>query len=104
MGPGSWGWVAGACASMRSLDRREVLAAVTTPVLILAAARDALVGFPAIKRAAQWLPRAELVAFGPEARHEILREADPVRQRALSLIDGFLERAVLTGESRSPHG
>ncbi|RYY33462.1 MAG: alpha/beta hydrolase, partial [Sphingomonadales bacterium] len=28
--------------------------------------------------------------FGDEARHEILREADPVRDRAMQAIDRFL--------------
>jgi lysophospholipase len=32
------------------------------------------------------------VAFGPEARHELLRESDPVRDKALAMIDRFLDR------------
>jgi lysophospholipase len=53
-----------------------------------------LVSFPAIERAARRLPRAELVRFGPEAAHEILREADPVRDKALRRIDAFLDQMV----------
>ncbi len=94
MGPGSWGWLRAAIGSMRGLDRRAVLQGVTVPTLILATSADRLVGRGAIERAAQWLPRAELVRFGAEARHEILREADPVRQRALAAIDDFLDRAA----------
>lgn len=91
MGPGSWGWVEQACASMRQLNRRGVLEAVTMPVLLLATTADALVGYGAIRRAARRLPHAELVRFGAEARHEILREVDAVRDEALRRIDGFLE-------------
>jgi lysophospholipase len=40
------------------------------------------------------LPHAEILWFGPEARHEILREVDPVRDRALAAIDDFLDRLV----------
>jgi lysophospholipase len=38
------------------------------------------------------LPRGQLLMFGAEAAHEILREADPVRDRALAAIDDFLDR------------
>ncbi len=94
IGPASWGWVRAGIASMRGLDRREVLARVTIPVCIVATAADELVGIAAIDRAARWLPQAEYHRFGPEARHEILREADPVRDRALAAIDGFLDRVA----------
>ena len=91
MGPGSWGWVRGACASNRRLDRRGVLEAVDLPVYVIATSADRLVGTRAIRRAAARLPRCEALWFGPEAAHEILREADPVRDRALSGIDAFLD-------------
>ena len=32
--------------------------------------------------------------FGGEARHEILRESDPQRDRALGAIDDFLDRVA----------
>lgn len=94
MGPGSWGWVERAYASMRALGRPGVLEAVTTPVLLLAAERDRLVAIGAIARAAARLPRGELVRFGAEARHEILRETDRVRERAMAAIEDFLSRHV----------
>ena len=92
MGPGSWRWVERAYASRRVLEAPGVLEAVETPVLILSTAIDALVSHPANVRAAARLPRGELVAFGPEARHEILREVDAVRDRAMAAIAEFLER------------
>jgi lysophospholipase len=94
IGPGSWGWVERACESMRLLRRQGVLEQVAVPVLILATTHDALVGYPAIRRAARRLPKGELVRFGEEARHEILREVDPVRDEALRRIERFLDRAV----------
>ena len=78
----------------RLLDRRGALESVEVPVLLLAVSGDALVSAPAIGRAAARLPRGEHVAFGREARHEVLREADPVRDRALAAIDDFLERVL----------
>jgi lysophospholipase len=94
MGPGSWGWMRAAIASMRWLARRDVLARVRVPTFIVATSADRLVGIRAIDSAVRLLPRAELLRFGIEARHEILREIDPVRDRALKAIDEFLDRAA----------
>jgi lysophospholipase len=96
-GPGSWGWVERAYASMRGLQEPGVLETVETPVLLVAASKDRLVEFEAIEQAAARLPRSELLVFGPEARHEILREVDPVRDRALTAIDQFLDRTAPVG-------
>ena len=92
MGPGSWGWVERAYASMRLLATSGLLESIDTPVLILATDNDKLVGYKAIARAAERLRDVELVHFGIEAHHEILREADGVRGRALAACDTFLER------------
>ncbi len=94
MGPGSWGWVERAYASIRRLEARGALEAVAVPVLIVSTSADRLVSHDRARRAAERLPAGELVAFGQEARHEILRETDPVRERALSAIAGFLDRVA----------
>ena len=94
MGPGSWGWVERAYASMRSLYRPGVLEAVATPVLLLGAENDRLVAMNAIEQAAARLPKGELVRFGIESHHEILREVDGVRDRAMDAIVDFLSRTV----------
>lgn len=94
MGPGSWGWIERGLASMRMLERPGVLEAVRLPVLILASTRDRLVSWRAIERAVRRLPNVELIRFEAEARHEILREADGVRLRALEAVDDFLDHAT----------
>lgn len=94
LGPASWRWVERAAASNEVLRAPGVLEAVMAPVLLLAAKRDALVSWPAIEQAAERLPRGELVAWGPEARHELLREVDTVRGQAMAAIASFLARAV----------
>ena len=94
MGPGSWNWVERGYASMRGLFARGVLERVRVPTLILATTGDKLVAYDAIAAAAARMPNAELVTFGDEARHEILREADPARDRALAEIAEFLDRAA----------
>ncbi len=94
MGPGSWGWTQAAIASIRLLGRPGLLEAVDVPTLLLSAPNDRLVSHRAIIRAAARIPGAELVEFGPQARHELLREADPVRDAALDAIDRFLDRVA----------
>ncbi len=94
MGPGSWGWVERAYASMRGLFAGKKLEQLDIPVLIIATSNDKLVGIGAIREAAQRLPHAELVEFGKEAHHEILREVDPVRAKAMAKITEFLERVT----------
>lgn len=94
MGPGSWGWVVAAARSMRHLARPGILESVRLPVFVLSTCGDRLVSPRATRRAAARLPQATLLEFGPEAAHEILREVDPVRNRALAAIDAFLDSVV----------
>jgi lysophospholipase len=94
MGPASWRWVERAYASWRQLETPGALEGVAAPVLFLSTAADKLVSHPANVRAAARLPRGEMVAFGPEARHELLREADPVRARVMAAIAEFLDRVA----------
>jgi len=91
MGPGSWGWVAAAQESIRELARPGTLEAIDIPVQIVATSADRLVSVRAIRRAESRLRQCESVWFGREAAHEILREVDEVRDRALVRIDRFLE-------------
>jgi lysophospholipase len=95
LGPGSWRWVERGYASMMVMDEPGVLESVDVPVLILAARHDGLVSWKAIQRAAARLPRAQLVSWGREARHELLREADPVRDKVMAAIDDFLDRMAI---------
>lgn len=94
MGPASWGWVRAALESIHRLEAPGVLEQVTTPTLLLGTRRDGLVRYPAIARVAERLPNAELLTFGAEAAHEILRETDAVRGRALAAIREFLDRSA----------
>ncbi len=94
MGPGSWGWVERAYASTRALEAKGAMERVDMPVLIVSTSNDKLVSHEAAVRASERLPRGELVEFGPEAHHEILREVDAVRDRAMAAIAEFLDRVA----------
>ncbi len=86
LGPASWQWVGAAYQSMQHLALPGLLEAVTTPMLILSARFDLLVNSAATRRQAARLPTATLHQYGREAAHEILREADAVRDDALRRI------------------
>jgi lysophospholipase len=88
LGAPTWGWTRTAFRSADESFTPRKLAAVDLPILILGAERDRLVSADAIKRAAAALPRAELRMFA-DAAHEILRDADPIRDDALARIDAF---------------
>jgi len=94
MGPGSWHWVERGYASMRHVFADSNLERVTIPVLLIGTSNDRLVDMRAIEQAAKRLPKGELLAFGDESAHEILREADPVRNRAMAAIAEFLDRVA----------
>jgi lysophospholipase len=89
LGAPSWGWLRAAYASIDRLTP-ERLRGIDLPVLLVGTERDKLVSPDAIREAAAAIPNAELLMF-PDAAHEILREADPVRHLAFERIDAFLD-------------
>ncbi|MES2339769.1 MAG: alpha/beta hydrolase [Pseudomonadota bacterium] len=96
-GPPSWRWVMQAFDSTAALRESPALATMTVPTLMLVAEHDRLVDPAAALAVAARLPDARIVRFGRESAHEILREADPVRTRALSEIDAFLSARAEAG-------
>lgn len=89
LGPPSWGWLTAAYRSIAALTA-ERLSSIETPILLLGTEGDRLVSPSAIRRAAVLIPKAELMMLS-NSGHEILREADAVRNAALQRIDAFLE-------------
>ena len=92
LGPPSWRWVERAIASIRMLDEPGQLEKITTPILLLATTADQLVSTPRIESDSRRLKCAEIMVFGNEAAHELLREADGVRDRCLIAIDDFWDK------------
>ncbi len=87
----SWGWLRAAYRSIDKLLAPGRVEEIELPVLILASRADRLVSAVAIEALAKRLSKARLHFYGAEAAHEILREADPVRNDALTRIDAFLK-------------
>lgn len=91
LGSPSWQWVAQAFAQTAALRADPRLDQLRTPVQFVLADADRLVDSRAAVRVANRMPAAELLRFGPESAHEILRELPPVRDKALAAIDAFLD-------------
>ena len=89
-GPPSWRWVIAAFRSTRRLRTDPRLGSMTVPVLMLLPMADQLVDAKAALGVAAKLPDVGVFQFGDEAAHEVLREVDAVRDRAIGAIDGFL--------------
>ncbi|RZM37540.1 MAG: alpha/beta hydrolase [Sphingomonas sp.] len=94
LGPPSWAWLAEGFAGAAALAADPRLESIETPVLMLIADADKLVDPRAALKLGARLPDAQIVRFGSESAHEILREADGVRDRALGAIDSFLAAVV----------
>ncbi len=92
LGPPSWHWVERAIASIRLLDEPGTLEAIATPILLLATTADQLVSTARIITDSKRLPNSETLIFGKEAAHELLREADIVRDQCLHRIKTFMDQ------------
>jgi len=91
LGGPTWGWLADAYRSIRLTLSAGGLEMVRTPVLTLLADEERVVVNSAAKSAVARLPRGEYAEIAGGA-HELWREADGPRVRALAAIDAFLER------------
>lgn len=94
LGPPSWAWLSEAFAGSAALAQDRRVEQIAVPVLMLLADADKLVDPHAAIRVVDRLRDAQLVRFGPDCAHEILRERDPVRNRALAALDQFLDATV----------
>ncbi len=89
-GPPSWRWVIEAFASTRRLRSDPRLKTMRVPTLMLVPMADQLVDAKAAVAVGARLPDCRVVRFGKEAAHEVMRETDSVRNRAIGEVDIFL--------------
>ncbi len=99
LGGASWGWLDAALTSIHHLFTHDRLETVRLPILLLSARADGIVRHDRHDLAARLLPDCTLVPF-PGARHELLMEADSIRDRVLAAIDDFLGRTGLSATKR----
>jgi lysophospholipase len=91
LGPPSLSWLAAANQSTLWTAEAGRLERLQIPTLIVGTDADALVSPKAIREFARRIPNAELLMFGKEARHEVLRETDLVRDLIIAKMDQFLK-------------
>lgn len=89
VGDPTFAWVRAAFRSIALLAAPGSLEQIRMPVLLALAGREAVVSNRAIEAAARRLPDARLVRFA-DAKHEILREREPIRRAFWDAFDGFL--------------
>lgn len=94
LGSVTWGWLDDAFASIDALTAPGAAEAIATPVQFQIPARDGLVDCAATRRLAARIPGAQLIEYADGA-HELLREADPLRQQVLADALAFLDMISL---------
>lgn len=84
----TFGWLAASFASIDRVNRRGFLESITAPIRMVVAGSDRIVSLAAQKKACSRLPNCRMQVI-PEARHEILKETDRIRNRFWQAFDGF---------------
>jgi lysophospholipase len=90
-GGATFGWVEAALQSISLMRQADYLAGFRTPLCLVQAGCDRIVDNRAQDRFAAAVPSAELHRI-EDARHELLRERDDLRDRFWGFFDGFVAR------------
>jgi len=88
LGGVTYGWLGAALRSIALTRQPGYLEAIQTPVLVCQAGQERIVSNRAEAEVARRLPRGRLVVF-PDARHELLRERDPIRRELFAALAAF---------------
>jgi len=90
LGSVTWGWLHDAFASIDTLNARGVPEAISVPVLALIPEKDGLVDSKATRRFVARILGGETVEY-PQAGHELLREAEPLRSAVVARMIAFFD-------------
>jgi lysophospholipase len=88
----TFGWFAAACDVVRDFKKGKGLDQVWLPVTVCSAEDERLVLNECHAGVAAKLQNAQHIVI-PGAKHELLQEADPIRDQFLAAFDALLERA-----------
>jgi lysophospholipase len=91
LGPPSWRWLDAAYRSMAILRAPGAVEHIAAPIFIVGTDGDRLVSPAAIRAFAARLPNAKLLMLPRDAAHEVLRERDGPRNRAMTGIAEFMD-------------
>jgi lysophospholipase len=87
-------WLRDALASCRTIQQKDYVENITTPVFIGIAGQDRLIQNSAIWDVVKRLKNGESLEI-PESQHEILMERNPIRQQFVERFFTFIEENVL---------
>lgn len=93
LGGVTYGWLAASLRSIALIRQPGFVEAITTPVLVCQAGCERIVSNRAMTEITRRLPRGRLLIL-PEARHELLRERDPIRQQFLKAFGAFADEVT----------
>jgi lysophospholipase len=93
LGGVTYGWLGASLRSIALLRRPGFVEAITTPVLVCQAGRERIVSNRSIRMITRRLPNGRLLVL-PEARHELLRERDPIRRQFLDAFGAFADEVT----------
>jgi lysophospholipase len=94
-------WIDAAFRCMDMLNNPRFPAALTAPVLVLAAALDPVVSTPAVERFAARLRSGPAIVI-PGARHEMLMERDGVREAFWAAFDAYIPGSRIEEPQETP--
>jgi lysophospholipase len=84
----TWAWLLATFLSIDTLGGIGFAEKIRTPVHMVCAGEDSIVSVAAQKKLCVRLPAGRMTLI-PGARHEILKEADPIRRRFWEVFDAF---------------
>jgi lysophospholipase len=84
----TWGWLFATFLSIDRMRRPGFAKKIRTPVHMVCAGEDTVVSVSAQKQFSTRLPACRMTLI-PGARHEILKEADPIRNRFWEVFEAF---------------
>jgi lysophospholipase len=90
LGEPTFGWVAATLDSIAMLKQAGYAEGIETPVMMISAGKDRIVCCEAQKRICLRMPDCRLKVLD-ESLHEILMEADPIRERFWRAFDRFVD-------------
>ena len=90
LGEPTFGWVAATLDSIALLKQPGYAEGIKTPVMVVSAGKDRIVCCAAQKRICLRMPDCRLKVLD-ESLHEILMEADPIREQFWRLFDRFVD-------------
>jgi lysophospholipase len=89
LGGVTWGWLNAAFESIEFLKQADVIAKITTPILLLSAQEDSVVSPSAQEKLSRQLPCCRIVSIGG-AFHELLFEDADIRGRVWDALEQFI--------------